>query len=60
MTSLKEKEKKVKPLQSLSRSKSSPSKGSQEHLKAETLKNTQGLKINCKLRRACFFSCDEW
>jgi hypothetical protein len=39
----------------LNPSKSSPSKGSQEHLKAQSLKNIQGLKINNKLQRACFF-----
>jgi hypothetical protein len=44
-----------KPLQGLNHSKSLPSKGSQEHLRAQSPKNTQGLRTNYELQRACFF-----
>jgi hypothetical protein len=34
--------------------------GSQEHLNAQSLKKTQGLRTNCKFEESLFLSCKEW
>ncbi len=50
----------VKPLQSLNQYMHSPSKGSQDHLKAQSFRNARGLRTHYKLKESLFLPCEKW